>query len=51
MDSKLLAGVLFARFERVSHVTYFLKIGPIGTVRMQYGWTQMFAVRLGPGIS
>ena len=52
-DSKTLAGVLLARFERVSHVT-LLQIGPIGRVCMQYGWALEFpnsniCSTIGPG--
>ena len=54
--SKTFAGVLLARFERVSHMTRLKKIGQIGPVHMQYVglWnfpSQMFAERLSPGIS
>ena len=37
-----IAGVLLARFERVSHVALFFRIGQIGAVRMQYGWALDF---------
>ena len=52
---KKLAGVLLARFERVSHVTHFYKkdLEELCVYSMIGIWnfpTQMFAVRLGPRI-
>ena len=45
---------LLAGFERVSHVTHFFKIRPIGPVRMEYGRALEYPnsnVLLDPGIS